>query len=74
MQMLSWTLKHLEQDGFILRTIYPEVPPRVEYCLTELGRSFLVTMQTLIGWRTPTTGPSVKRVESTAGKIETVVI
>ena len=49
-QMLSRTLKHLEQDGFILRTIYPEVPPRVEYCLTELGRSFLIPMQTLIGW------------------------
>lgn len=49
-QMLSRTLKHLEQDGFILRTVYPEVPPRVEYCLTELGRSFLVPMQTLIGW------------------------
>lgn len=49
-QMLSRTLKRLEQDGFILRTIYPEVPPRVEYQLTGLGRSFLVPMQTLIVW------------------------
>ena len=49
-QMLSRTLKRLEKDGFILRTIFPEVPPRVEYRLTELGRSFLVPMQTLITW------------------------
>ena len=49
-QMLSRTLKRLEQDGFILRTIFPEVPPRVEYQLTDLGRSFLAPMQTLIVW------------------------
>ena len=49
-QMLSKTLKHLEQDGFIRRTVYPEVPPRVEYELTEMGRSFLVPMKALIGW------------------------
>ncbi|RUM22226.1 transcriptional regulator [Rhizobium vallis] len=49
-QMLSKTLRHLEQDGFISRTVYPEVPPRVEYELTEMGRSFLVPMKALIGW------------------------
>ena len=49
-QMLSKTLKHLEQDGFIQRTLYPEVPPRVEYQLTPLGRSFLGPMQQLIAW------------------------
>ena len=49
-QMLSKTLRHLEQDGYISRTVYPEVPPRVEYELTELGRSFLTPMKTLIQW------------------------
>ncbi|MBZ5487704.1 helix-turn-helix transcriptional regulator [Halomonas aquamarina] len=49
-QMLSRTLKQLEQDGFITRTLYPEVPPRVEYTLTPLGRSFLEPMQQLVTW------------------------
>jgi DNA-binding HxlR family transcriptional regulator len=49
-QMLSRTLKHLEQDGFVRRTVFAEVPPRVEYELTELGRSFLVPMMALVVW------------------------
>ncbi|SEG84678.1 MULTISPECIES: winged helix-turn-helix transcriptional regulator [Marinobacterium] len=49
-QMLSKTLKRLEQDGFVTRTLYAEVPPRVEYALTELGSSFLVPMQQLVDW------------------------
>lgn len=49
-QMLSKTLKHLEQDGFITRTAYPEVPPRVEYQLTPLGKSFFAPMLALISW------------------------
>ena len=49
-QMLSRTLKHLEEDGFVKRTLYPEIPPRVEYELTALGHSFLVPMKGLIAW------------------------
>jgi DNA-binding HxlR family transcriptional regulator len=49
-QMLSQTLKRLEEDGFVRRTVYPEVPPRVEYDLTPLGRSFLVPMKGLVAW------------------------
>jgi DNA-binding HxlR family transcriptional regulator len=49
-QMLSRTLRRLEQDGFIARKVYPEVPPRVEYTLTDLGRSFLQPMKLLVGW------------------------
>lgn len=49
-QMLSRTLKRLEQDGFVARTVYAEVPPRVEYALTELGHSFLLPMRALVSW------------------------
>ncbi|ELY3468162.1 helix-turn-helix transcriptional regulator [Cronobacter universalis] len=49
-QMLSRTLKRLETDGYISRTVYPEVPPRVEYRLTALGESFLEPMQKLVQW------------------------
>ncbi|MEQ9744669.1 helix-turn-helix domain-containing protein [Pectobacterium actinidiae] len=49
-QMLSRTLKRLDADGFIHRTLYAEVPPRVEYTLTPLGHSFLQPMQLLIQW------------------------
>lgn len=49
-QMLSQTLKRLEEDGFVRRTVYAEVPPKVEYDLTPLGHSFLVPMRGLVAW------------------------
>ncbi len=48
--MLSQTLKMLEQDGFILRTVYPVVPPKVEYQLTILGSQAAEKMNYLIQW------------------------
>ena len=48
--MLSATLKALERDGLVTREVFPEVPPRVDYELTELGKSLLLPMQGLIDW------------------------
>ena len=49
-RMLTVTLKALERDGLITRTAYPEIPPRVEYELTALGRSLLDAVTSLVGW------------------------
>ncbi|MEV4086190.1 helix-turn-helix domain-containing protein [Nonomuraea fuscirosea] len=49
-RMLSHTLRQLQQDGLITRTAYPEVPPRVEYTLTPLGRGLIDIVKQLIGW------------------------
>ena len=49
-KMLSQTLKTLEYDGFILRTVYPVVPPKVEYQLTILGSQAAEKTMYLIGW------------------------
>ncbi|MGR6917996.1 winged helix-turn-helix transcriptional regulator [[Actinomadura] parvosata] len=49
-RMLTQTLKHLERDGLITRTAYAEVPPRVEYELTELGRSLMGAVTAMAGW------------------------
>lgn len=49
-QMLSKTLRRLEQDGIVHREIFAEMPSRVEYRLTELGQSFLEPLMVLIHW------------------------
>jgi DNA-binding HxlR family transcriptional regulator len=49
-KMLSVTLKSLESDGLINRTVYPQIPPRVEYRLTERGKSLIPHLRNLIGW------------------------
>jgi DNA-binding HxlR family transcriptional regulator len=49
-RMLSTTLKNLERDGLVTRELFPEVPPRVEYEITDLGKSLLVPTQGLVDW------------------------
>ena len=49
-RMLTLTLRHLERDGLVSRTPYPEVPPRVEYALTPMGRSLIPPALALAGW------------------------
>ncbi len=49
-RMLTLTLRGLERDGLITRTVFPTVPPRVDYALTALGRSLLVPVSALGDW------------------------
>ena len=49
-KMLSQHLRELETDGLITRTIYPEMPPRVEYALTDLGKSLEPILKQLYIW------------------------
>ena len=49
-KMLTVTLRTLEADGFLKRTIYPEVPPRVEYTITDLGKSLVPLINNLEQW------------------------
>jgi len=56
-KMLTKTLRRLERDGFVTRVIFPEVPPRVEYTLTEMGSELEQSMEPLWRWivlRAPT--------------------
>lgn len=49
-RMLTLTLRGLERDGLITRTVYPSIPPRVDYDLTILGRSLLEPVSGLVNW------------------------
>jgi DNA-binding HxlR family transcriptional regulator len=49
-RMLTVTLRNLERDGLVSRRIYPEVPPRVEYTLTDLGVSLHESILGLVQW------------------------
>lgn len=57
-KMLAQTLRALEEDGFVLREVYPSKPPRVEYSLTPFGRELAERVQHLTRW-----------VENNVGKV-----
>ena len=50
LKMLSQTLKNLEQSHLVHREVFPEVPPRVEYSLTDTGKSLMPALTALIDW------------------------
>ncbi|MBC7923026.1 MAG: helix-turn-helix transcriptional regulator [Ferruginibacter sp.] len=49
-KMLSQQLREMERDGLVTRVVYPEVPPKVEYTLSELGRSFVPILKQIYDW------------------------
>lgn len=51
-KVLTETLKNLEADGYVIRKMYAEIPPKVEYSLSGLGRSLMVVIKELIAWTT----------------------
>lgn len=49
-RMLTMTLRTLEADGYIMRTVFPEIPPRVEYALTERTKALKPVLDSLLQW------------------------
>lgn len=49
-KVLTDSLRSMEEDGIVTRTVYPEVPPRVEYSLSELGRSMQPIIDAMAQW------------------------
>lgn len=62
-RMLTQTLRDLQRDGYLIRTVYPTQPPSVEYALTELGQSLLVTLRVLVQW-SQDNHPAIRRARS----------
>ena len=67
-KMLTVTLRTLEEDGFVTRTIYPEVPPRVEYALTARAFSLLPHIQSLVAWAKENMEPIIRDRKKAAGR------
>jgi DNA-binding HxlR family transcriptional regulator len=71
-KMLTVTLRSLEADGLVNRTLFPEIPPRVEYELTELGRSLLPHIESLAVWATENMEAIVSNRKNYAQKKQSV--
>lgn len=68
-RMLTLTLRGLERDGLVERTVFPTVPPRVEYALTPLGQTLLATVTELFRWATDN-GAEIRRARATFDRRE----
>lgn len=70
-RMLTLTLRGLERDGLVTRTVYPTIPPRVDYELTELGRSLRQPVEHLGSWafeNLPQIQAARERFDTNAGR------
>lgn len=65
-KMLTSTLRTLEEDGFVRRVVYAEVPPRVEYSLTDRSFTLIPIIEELIGWAANNMAPIMKDRERSA--------
>lgn len=70
-RMLTLTLRNLERDGLVIRTVFPEIPPRVEYQLTELGRTLTDPLDTLWNWAAKH-GSDVRTARETYDRVHAV--
>lgn len=62
-RMLTRTVRHLERDGLVARTVHPEVPPRVEYELTATGRTLIEPAVALAAWAVDN-NPGIERSQT----------
>ncbi|RYY91461.1 MAG: transcriptional regulator [Chitinophagaceae bacterium] len=67
-KMLTVTLKNLEASGLLTRTVYPQVPPRVEYTLTPVGLQFLGHLTVMIDWACANSAVVLKNRKKSARK------
>uniref|UniRef100_UPI0040252365 winged helix-turn-helix transcriptional regulator n=1 Tax=Alloprevotella sp. TaxID=1872471 RepID=UPI0040252365 len=65
-KMLTSTLRTLEEDGFVRRVVYAEVPPRVEYSLTDRSFTLIPIIEEFIGWAANNMAPIMKDRERSA--------
>ena len=65
-RMLTVTLRGMERDGLVTRKVYPEVPPRVEYALTRLGRTLRQLVRGLVDW----SGAHLEEVDAARAKYD----
>ncbi len=63
-KMLTQTLRNLERDGLVTRTVYAEVPPRVEYTLTPLGETLVVPLTAIRVWAEQNIGAVIEAQEA----------
>lgn len=67
-KMLSLQLKDLENDGIVKRKVYPEVPPRVEYYLTDFGKTLIPMLEEIAKWGRTLAEAKGKMIDKERGK------
>lgn len=63
-KMLTQQLRDLENNGLIIRTVYPQVPPKVEYTLTEFGRSLIPLLRQMDDWGSEYAAGQINQTET----------